>query len=142
MAQAKTGDTVQVHYTGTLDDGSQFDSSAGRDPLVFTLGEGQVITGFDRAVMGMQPGETKRVHIPAEEAYGQYEDDLVFEVAREQLPPGFTPSLGEQYQMQQPDGNIVVVTVSEISPEGVTLDANHPLAGHNLTFDLNLVGIA
>ncbi len=141
MTQAKNGDTVQVHYTGTLDDGTEFDSSVGREPLVFTLGTGQVIAGFDQAVMGMQPGETKRVNIPADEAYGEYEEDLVFEVASEQLPSGFTPSLGEQYQMQQPDGQVVVVTVSEISPDGVTLDANHPLAGQDLTFELELVGI-
>ena len=141
MAPAKHGDTVQVHYTGTLEDGTEFDSSREREPLVFTLGEGQVIAGFDQALLGMQPGETKRVNIPADEAYGQYEDDLVFEVDREQLPPDFAPSLGEQYQMQQPDGQTVVVTVSEVSPEGVTLDANHPLAGYDLTFDLELVAI-
>lgn len=141
MATAKQGDTVHVHYTGTLEDGTEFDSSRDREPLVFTLGEGQVIAGFDEAVLGMQSGETKRVTIPADEAYGQYEDDLVFEVDRTQLPANFAPTLGEQYQMEQASGQTMVVTVSDVSNDSVTLDANHPLAGYDLTFDLELVSI-
>ena len=141
MATAKQGDTVHIHYTGTLEDGTEFDSSRDREPLVFTLGEGQVIVGFDQAVLGMQSGETKRVTIAADEAYGQYEDDLVFEVDRAQLPASFAPVLGEQYQMEQGNGQTMVVTVSEMSNDSVTLDANHPLAGYDLTFDLELVSV-
>ncbi len=141
MTMAKQGDTVHVHYTGTLEDGTEFDSSRDREPLTFTLGEGQVIAGFDQAVLGMQSGESKRVTIPADEAYGQYEDDLVFEVERAQLPASFAPTLGEQYQMQQANGQTMIVTVSEISNDSVTLDANHPLAGYDLTFDLELVSV-
>ncbi len=141
MATAKQGDTVHIHYTGTLEDGTEFDSSRDREPLVFTLGEGQVIAGFDQAVLGMQSGETKRVTIAADEAYGQYEDDLVFEVDRAQLPASFAPVLGEQYQMEQGNGQTRVVTVSEMSNDSVTLDANHPLAGYDLTFDLELVSV-
>lgn len=141
MATAKQGDTVHIHYTGTLEDGTEFDSSRDREPLVFTLGEGQVIAGFDQAVLGMQSGETKRVTIAADEAYGQYEDDLVFEVDRAQLPASFAPVLGEQYQMEQGNGQTMVVTVSEMSNDSVTLDANHPLAGYDLTFDLELVSV-
>ena len=141
MTTAKQGDTVHVHYTGTLEDGTEFDSSRDREPLVFTVGEGQVIAGFDQAVLGMQSGESRRVTIPADEAYGQYEDDLVFEVDRGQLPASFAPTLGEQYQMQQANGQTMVVTVSEITNDSVTLDANHPLAGYDLTFDLELVSV-
>ncbi len=141
MATAKQGDTVHIHYTGTLEDGTEFDSSRDREPLVFTLGEGQVIAGFDQAVLGMQSGETKRVTIAADEAYGQYEDDLVFEIDRAQLPASFAPVLGEQYQMEQGNGQTMVVTVSEMSNDSVTLDANHPLAGYDLTFDLELVSV-
>lgn len=141
MATAKQGDTVHIHYTGTLEDGTEFDSSRDREPLVFTLGEGQVIAGFDQAVLGMQSGETKRVTIAADEAYGQYEDDLVFEIDRAQLPASFAPVLGEQYQMEQGNGQTRVVTVSEMSNDSVTLDANHPLAGYDLTFDLELVSV-
>lgn len=141
MATAKQGDTVHIHYTGTLEDGTEFDSSRDREPLVFTLGEGQVIAGFDQAVLGMQSGETKRVTIAADEAYGQYEDDLVFEIDRAQLPASFAPVLGEQYQMEQGNGQTMVVTVREMSNDSVTLDANHPLAGYDLTFDLELVSV-
>lgn len=139
--QAKQGDTVQVHYTGTLTDGTVFDSSTGGDPLEFQVGAGQVIAGFDEAVVGMAVGESRQTTIPAERAYGVYRDDLVFAVEPSQLPDGFAPEVGEQYQMTQPDGQAMVVSVREVTADGVTLDANHPLAGLDLTFDIQLVEI-
>lgn len=140
MRQASTGDTVQVHYTGKLDDGSVFDSSRGRDPLEFTVGAGQVIAGFDGAVAGMRPGDRKTVTIPAEEAYGSHREELRFTVPRAQFPDDLEPEVGQQLQMSQ-NGEAAIVTVAAVADEGVTLDANHPLAGRDLTFELELVGI-
>ena len=140
MQKASTGDSVQVHYTGTLEDGSVFDSSRGREPLEFKVGSGQVIAGFDSAIAGMAPGEAKTVTIPAEEAYGQRREDLLFTIGREQLPDSIEPEIGQQLQMSQ-DGQVAVVTVAEVTDEAVTLDANHPLAGRDLTFELELVEI-
>ncbi len=141
MAEAKAGDTVRVHYTGTLDDGSVFDSSEGREPLEFTVGAGQVIAGFDEAVTGMQPGDEKQVTIPSDQAYGGRRDDLVLVVDRAQFPPGLNPEVGQQLQVSQGDAGSFVVTVREVSEDAVVLDANHPLAGEDLTFQLRLVDI-
>ena len=141
MAQAKSGDTVSVHYTGTLADGTVFDSSQNREPLVFTIGSGQVIPGFDQAVLGLEPGQTREVIIPADQAYGEHDEDLVFDVDRDQLPNDMSPSVGDQYQMRQSDGQTMIVTVQDVTPEQVTLDANHPLAGEDLNFDIQLVSI-
>ena len=141
MSTAKQGDTVQIHYTGTLDDGTVFDSSEGRDPLSFTLGEGQVIAGFEQATLGMEVGETKTTRIESEQAYGERNDELVLEVPREQLPDELEVEVGTPLQLQQPDGNAVPVTVASLDQQSVTLDANHPLAGQPLTFELTLVGI-
>ena len=140
MASAKSGDTVRVHYTGKLDDGSVFDSSDGRDPLEFTVGSGQVIPGFDQAVAGMSPGDERQVKIPAAEAYGDRKDDLVIVVERAQLPPDIDPTVGQQLQLSQ-EGRAFVVTVADVNEQNITLDANHPLAGRDLTFDLQLVDI-
>ncbi|HEX6133344.1 MAG TPA: peptidylprolyl isomerase [Longimicrobiales bacterium] len=140
MQSARSGDTVRVHYTGILDDGSVFDSSEGRDPLEFTLGSGQVIPGFDDAVSGMMPGEQRRVTIAAPEAYGDHREDLVIAVERSQLPPDLEPAVGQRLQLSQ-QGQAFLVTVTEVSSESITLDANHPLAGRDLTFDLQLVEI-
>jgi len=140
MESAKPGDKVQVHYTGMLEDGSVFDSSDGRDPLEFTLGSGQVIPGFDRAVSGMSPGQERSVRVPASDAYGDRKDDLVIVVEREQLPPDMDPAVGQQLQLKQ-DGRGFVVTVKDVGPESITLDANHPLAGEDLEFKVHLVSI-
>ena len=138
---ASQGDTVRVHYTGTLTDGTQFDSSAGREPLEFTLGSGQVIPGFDAGVTGMEPGESKTVMILAADAYGPRRPEMVLEVGHEQFPDDMVPEVGQQLQLSQPDGQAVVVTVTEVTDDGVLLDANHPLAGEDLRFELTLDSI-
>ena len=140
MPAAKSGDVVHVHYTGTLHDGSVFDSSKGHDPLAFTLGAGQVIPGFDQAVTGMTPGDERRVTIPADEAYGQHRDELVLTVDRTELPADMEPAIGQQLQLSQ-EGESYVVTITDVTSERVTLDANHPLAGQDLTFEVELVEI-
>jgi peptidylprolyl isomerase len=140
MTQAKQGDTVRVHYTGTLDDGQEFDSSRGLDPLTFTIGAGSVIQGFDDAVTGMTVGDEKRVTIPAEEAYGPRRDELTVRLPRTELPSDLQLEEGSQLRMEQGEQSIVV-TVRELDDQTVTLDANHPLAGEALTFDLRLVDI-
>jgi peptidylprolyl isomerase len=136
---AQAGDTVQVHYKGTLADGSVFDSSEGRDPLQFTLGAGQVIPGFEKAVEGMQVGERKTITIPADEAYGQRSERAMLQVPREQLPAEIEPQVGLQLVMQRADGQQIPVVVAEVTETHVTIDANHPLAGHDLTFEIELV---
>ena len=141
MAQAVSGDTVRIHYTGTLSDGSQFDSSVGRDPLEFKLGDGMVIPGFDAAVSGMNVGESKTVEIPADQAYGERRDDMVMSVGKNEFPDHINPEVGQQLQMQQGE-QAFVVTITEVSDDAVVLDANHPLAGKDLTFTIELVEIA
>jgi peptidylprolyl isomerase len=138
--QAKAGDTVRVHYTGTLDDGTEFDSSAGREPLEFTLGAGQVVPGFDAAVTGMRIGERKTVTIPAAEAYGEPRQELLLTVPRAQVPPNVQPRVGQRLQVGRGDQAFPVV-VHEVTDEHVVLDGNHPLAGQDLTFALELVEI-
>jgi peptidylprolyl isomerase len=141
MAQARTGDMVSVHYTGRLDDGSVFDSSQGREPLRFEVGSGQVIAGFDEAVTGMMAGETKTVRIPSAEAYGERREELMLEVERSAFPSNLQPEVGQRLQMSQGPGQNAIVTVTEVTDESVRLDANHPLAGQALTFELELVEI-
>ena len=141
MTQAKSGNTVRIHYTGTLDDGTEFDSSAGRDPLEFTLGGGQVIPGFDSAVDGMAMGESKSVTIPPDEAYGQRHEQLVQQVPRTALPEDMEPAVGMRLQSQGPDGQVMNLVVTEIVDDSITVDANHPLSGQALTFTLELVEI-
>jgi len=138
---AKDGDTVKVHYTGTLDDGTTFDSSLEREPLEFTLGAGQVIPGFEEAVIGMQVGQSKTVTIPSEEAYGPYTEERVMVVERDQLPEDLEPEVGQRLQTQGADGRIIVVVVTEVTETTITVDANHPLAGKDLTFEIELVEI-
>ena len=141
LPMAKDGDTVQVHYKGTLGDGTVFDTSRDRQPLEFTLGAGNVIAGFDKAVNGMRVGETKTVTIPEEEAYGPRNDELVIIVGRDELPENMEPSIGQQLAMSQPDGGTVIVVVTGVSEDSITVDGNHPMAGKDLTFELELVGI-
>jgi peptidylprolyl isomerase len=137
---AKDGDTVHIHYTGTLDNGDTFDSSFGSEPLSFTLGSGQVIAGFDAAVLGMNIGESKTVRIPAHEAYGEYDDDLVMQVDRKDLPD-LNYEVGMELAMQQSSGRSIPVIVLDVAEDWVAFDANHPLAGEVLTFELKLVAI-
>jgi peptidylprolyl isomerase len=136
QAQVKTGDTVKVHYTGKLADGTVFDSSVGSEPYEFTLGQGQTISGFEQAVVGMKVGDTKTVTIPIDEAYGPRRDDLIVEVGRDKLSPDINPEVGMQLQ-----GSQGVVTIIKVSETTITIDANHPLAGQDLTFDIELVEI-
>lgn len=142
MSQAKQGDTVKIHYKGTLNDGSVFDSSEGREPLEFTLGSGMVIPGFDKGVEGMKVDEEKDINIPVAEAYGEKRDDLVFEVDRQQVPAEITPEIGQTLYLQQPDGTPMPVQIAAVNEAKVTLDANHPLAGQELNFNIKLVSIA
>lgn len=141
MSEAKSGDTVQVHYTGTLNDGTVFDSSADREPLSFTLGESQVIPGFEKAVMGMAIGQVKEVTIPVDDAYGPYRDELVLDVERAQFPDNINPQVGMPLQLTQSNGQVIKVVVKDVDDANVRLDANHPLAGQDLTFNLELVKI-
>ena len=141
MAQAKPGDTVKVHYTGKLEDGTVFDTSTDRDPLQFTIGERKIIPGFEQAVVGMNPGESKTIKVPMDEAYGPHREEMVMVVDRNQLPVDLIPEVGQQLQSRQPDGQTMVVTVIGVSESSVTVDANHPLAGKDLTFDIQLVEI-
>ena len=141
MAQAKTGDTVKVHYTGTLNNGQVFDSSKSRDPLQFTLGTGMVIPGFDAAVTGLAPGETVTATIPNAEAYGPYQQEMVAEIEKQNIPADFELEVGQRLEMQVPSGEAMSVTITDIKGEMVTLDGNHPLAGQDLTFELELVEI-
>lgn len=141
MTYAKQGDSVKIHYQGTLSDGELFDSSKDRDPLEFKIGEQQVIPGFEKAVIGMSINEKKTVTIAAEDAYGPLMDQLIAQVDREQLPEDLTPELGMQLQMMQEAGEPLIVTVTEMDDKTITIDANHPLAGKDLTFDLELVAI-
>ncbi|MDD7971536.1 FKBP-type peptidyl-prolyl cis-trans isomerase [Roseinatronobacter alkalisoli] len=141
MTQAKAGDTVRIHYTGTLSDGSVFDSSEGRDPLEFQLGTGAIIPGLDRAIDGMTVGDQKTVTIPSAEAYGEYQPEARQEVPRDQIPDHIPLDPGTMLQMQTPDGRAMPVTVAEVTDQAVTLDANHPLAGKDLTFAVEVVSV-
>ncbi|HBS50994.1 MAG TPA: peptidylprolyl isomerase [Rhodobacteraceae bacterium] len=141
MSQVKNGDTVKIHYTGTLTDGQTFDSSEGRDPLEFTVGSGQIIGGLDAAMPGMEVGEKKQVQVPCDEAYGQVNPEMRQDIPRSNIPDEIPLEEGIQLQMQSPDGQVMPVTVVEVKDDAVTLDANHPLAGKDLVFDVELVEI-
>lgn len=141
MTAAKSGDTVRIHYTGTLQDGEQFDSSLGRDPLQFTIGQGQVIGGFEQAAIGLKAGESRTVTVPAADAYGEHRPDLVQEIERVSLPQDIDFQEGLQLQAQGPNSQPLMLTVTSVNDQSVTLDANHPLAGKDLTFDIELVEI-
>jgi|Deesub1362B_J571_1020462.scaffolds.fasta_scaffold00365_4 peptidylprolyl isomerase len=142
MRQVAEGDTVRVHYTGRLkEDGTQFDTSQGGQPLQFTVGEGRLIKGFEEAVLGMSVGERRTIVIPSEEAYGPHREELVLRLKREQFPPSISPEVGMPLQLRQPDGGVIDVLITDMDAETVTLDANHPLAGKDLEFEIELVEI-
>lgn len=141
MAQAKQGDRVKVHYMGKLEDGTVFDTSQERHPLQFTIGNGQVIVGFEQAVIGMKIGESKVAKIPMDQAYGPRRDDLVVTMDRSKLPDGLNPAVGQRLEITQTDDQVSLVTVIGATESSLTLDANHPLAGKELTFDLQLLEI-
>lgn len=142
MSKAEEGNTVKVHYTGKTDNGNVFDSSDGRDPLKFKLGEGKVIPGFENAVLGMEIGDKKTINIPKDKAYGPYNNDLVAKVKKENLPKDLKVEIGQRLQINPSDKVPFAVTIIKVEEEDVTLDGNHPLAGEDLIFDIELVAIA
>ena len=142
MSKAKNGDKIRIHYTGKLEDGNVFDNSKERQPLEFVVGDGEVMPGIEKGVIGMEPGDTKTVEIPPEEAFGPRRKELVIEVAKSELPDQMTPTMGQKVQMRHPNGGNIELVITDVNEETITLDANHPLAGHTLCFDLELVEIA
>ena len=139
--KAENGSTVKVHYKGTLEDGTVFDSSEGREPLQFTVGSGEVIPGFDVAVTGLEAGESRTTTIPADQAYGPHHPDRMIEVSREGMPPDFKPNIGDVVQLKDPQGQPLQATVKEINETVIKFDANHPLAGKDLTFEIKVMAI-
>jgi peptidylprolyl isomerase len=141
MNQAKSGDTVKVHYTGKLQDGEIFDTSVGANPLEFTIGSGELIEGFESSVLGMEVGTKKTIEVPPENAYGKHSEELVAEVEREKLPSHIAAEVGQALQITQPNGKTINVVMTDVTENKVKLDANHPLAGKKLTFEIELVDI-
>ncbi|HCD52708.1 MAG TPA: peptidylprolyl isomerase [Balneolaceae bacterium] len=142
MSIIKDGDTVKVHYTGKLQNGEVFDSSVEREPLEFTLGQGQLIPGFEKAIIGLKVGDSTTTNIPSAEAYGDHNPEMEVQVEKAQLPEGMEPQVGMQLQLNQPNGQAIPVQITKVEGEQVTIDANHPLAGKDLTFDIEVVEIA
>jgi peptidylprolyl isomerase len=141
MTAVKQGDTVRVHYTGRLEDGTVFDSSVERDPLEFTIGEGQIIPGFEGAVVGMEAGDSKTVLIDSTNAYGPHFEELVQVVDRDQIPGDIELEVGVQLQANHPQGGPLILTITDFCETTVTLDANHPLAGKDLTFEIEVLSV-
>jgi len=139
--KAKLNDTVKVHYKGTFSSGEVFDTSEGREPLEFKLGAGQIIPGLEKGIVGMQAEESKTIDVPAADAYGERSDDLFYEVPKTQLPGDVEPEVGMSLMSQTPDGQQIPLVISEVNEETITVDANHPLAGRDLTFEVTLVSI-
>jgi peptidylprolyl isomerase len=142
MAQAKTGNHVVVNFTGRLDDGTVFATSENSDPIEFTLGDNEVLPAIEEAVEGMELGGTKTVQITADDAFGPWRAELLEEIPRDSLPDDIDVQIGQQFWVEQPGGEPVLVSVADVSPVTVTIDANHPLAGEDLTFDLELVDVS
>ena len=142
MTQAKKGDTVKIHYTGRLQDDTVFDSTSNRGPLQFNIGGGQVIPGFEEAVTGMKVGEKKTAMIPCKKAYGQRDPGMIMVVDRRHVPADISPEVGQRLEVGSPNGELLAVTIIEVTEENITLDANPPLAGEDLAFDIELVDIA
>lgn len=141
MAEAKSGDTVRISYTGKLDDGSIFDSSKGKEPLEFTIGNNRLIQDFETSVIGMKPGQSKTIQIESDKAYGPYLTEALIKLHRNRFPDDIEPEVGQRLNATCADGHTMVVTVIEVTDSTITLDSNHPLAGKNLTFDVKLVEI-
>ncbi len=143
MAEAKNGDKIKVHYTGKFEDGTVFDTSEERGPLEFTIGKGEVIPGFEKSIVGMEVDEKKTITIPPEEAYGPRREELIWERKKSEFPEGITPAVGKQVgvRLNQPDAPLINAIITDVSEDTVTLDANHPLAGKTLVFDIELIGI-
>jgi peptidylprolyl isomerase len=141
MANAQKGDKVFLHYVGKLDDGSVFDSSINSNPLEFTIGDGSIIPGFEEAVIGLEEGQKKSFTVKPEDAYGPYYNERVIVINKSQLPPDLDPQIGDKLQGQQPDGSVVLFSVIDRNEDEITLDGNHPLAGKNLNFEIELVKI-
>jgi FKBP-type peptidyl-prolyl cis-trans isomerase 2 len=141
MANVQNGDVIKIHYKGTLNDGTLFDSSQGKDPLEFKVGSGMVIPGFDKGVLDMAIGDTKTINIPCAEAYGESNPENIVNMPRTEVPAEMNPQIGEQLQLTDDEGNIIPVAVTNVTAEFITLDANHPLAGKDLNFELELVSI-
>ena len=139
MSKVKDGDTVKVHYTGKLENGEVFDTSKEQEPFEFTVGNKAVIPGFEKCVVGMEVGDSKSIEIPPEEAYGAKQDQLVVEVNRSEFPDDITPTIGQRLQIRQQDGNPIIVTITDLAEDIITLDANHPLAGYTLFFDVEVI---
>jgi len=142
MSKAKDGDTVKVHYTGQLENGEVFDSSRQRDPLKFVIGSGNVIPGFENGIIDMEVGDTKLITISPEEGYGERREELVVKVMKDEFPDHISPAVGQQLQIKQGEGDVLNMNITALDEESVTLDANHPLAGHTLLFDVELMEIA
>jgi len=142
MAKVEKGNTVKVHYTGKLSDGTVFDSSDGGQPLEFKVGDGNLIPGFENGVVGMEVDDTKTVVIPSNEAYGEAREDLIMEVPKDNLPAELTPEIGMELVSKQPDGQEVIVKIVEVKENSIKIDANHQLAGKDLTFEIRVVEIA
>ncbi|GAA4955910.1 peptidylprolyl isomerase [Algibacter agarivorans] len=141
MSQVKENDTVKVHYTGKLSNGQVFDSSLEREPLEVTLGQGMLIPGFEKGIMTMELNEKKTINIPVAEAYGDVQQELLYEVKKEQLPQDMAPEVGMGLASKGEDGREVQFRIAEVKEDHIVVDANHPLAGHDLTFDLELIEI-
>ena len=141
MSKVKNGDTVKIHYTGKLEDGQLFDTSRERQPLEFTVGNGEIMPGLENRIIGMEAGDIKSIEVPPEEAFGTRREELVVEIMKSNLPDHIEPNLGQRLRMRDKNGNAIDVAITEIKEETITLDANHPLVGHTLCFDLELVEI-
>jgi peptidylprolyl isomerase len=141
MSQAKNGDTVKVHFTGRLENGEVFSKSEVESPIEVTLGNGELLPGFERGIVGMEVGEKKTITVPPEEAYGPKQEDLMVEINKSNLPENVTPAIGKGLRIRQSDGEDIRVIISDMTEDTVTLDGNHPLAGVTLLFELELVGI-
>lgn len=139
MREVQLNDVIRVHYTGKLEDGSEFDSSKGKEPLEFKVGEGKLISGFEKGVVGMKQGEIKTISLPPEEAYGNRREELIISIDKTEVPSDISPEVGMLLQMKRNDGQEIPVSITEVFPDAITLDANPPLAGQTLIFDLEIV---